>query len=791
MKKPTLSLCLIVKASDDEAELLNRLLSKTPPVFDEICITITGKNKKVEEVAKQYNAKISYFDWINDFSAARNFNFSQATSDYIMWVDSDDLIKGAENIPNLMEKIGKDGNVIDAIVMDYLYDFDEYGVCIVKHLKTRIVKNDGCVKWVGALHEDFSPTRELLAEKCPDIQIVHLTNDKRVKDNFARNTTIAKSVLEKNPDDPRSYWLVANALLSEGKDKESLDYYYQFIEKSNSEEEIFLAWHRIADVFMRLGEFDKAFMAELQALRLRPYYPDAYFGLGKLYFEQHKYREAESVILDGLKKEIPSDEIIVYNPRDYDVNPLNLLARVYFAMDKPRESKMCLEKILKIYPHREDIKKVIEVLDESIKKIEEVEAISKKVLKAKNKKEIKKILDSVPDEMKSHPAICAIRNTHFVKEKSSGKDIAFYCGYTGEVWTPESVKTGIGGSEEAVINLSRELAKLGWNVEVYNNCGYKEQVFDGVKYKPFWMFNTKDKQDIIIAWRYPKLLDFELNAKKIFLDLHDVINIGELTSPRVNKLTKIFVKSKAQRDLYPHIPDNKFAIIPNGVDISLFEKFEKEEIRNPYYLVNFSSPNRSLETLLEMIEEIIKRLPKEIADKVKFAWYYGWNVFDVAYENNPEAKEWKEKVMNKFNYLKEKGIIEGGERIGHEEVAKKYLQAGALVYPTEFFEIDYIGGSKAQIAGCVPITTDFAALNEKIQFGVKIHSNKTKDNWTDGIKFNCGIKDPEIKEQFIEAVVNYLNNPDKWEEERKKMSEWAKKEFNWQRIAELWNKELI
>ncbi len=32
------------------------------------------------------------FEWIDDFSAARNFSFSKASKDYIMWLDADDII---------------------------------------------------------------------------------------------------------------------------------------------------------------------------------------------------------------------------------------------------------------------------------------------------------------------------------------------------------------------------------------------------------------------------------------------------------------------------------------------------------------------------------------------------------------------------------------------------------------------------------------------------------------------------------------------------------------------------
>ena len=47
-------------------------------------------------------------------------------------------------------------------------------------------------------------------------------------------------------------------------------------------------------------------------------------------------------------------------------------------------------------------------------------------------------------------------------------------------------KRGLGGSESAVILISKELVKLGFDVTVYNNCedtAAKPGIYDGVKYK--------------------------------------------------------------------------------------------------------------------------------------------------------------------------------------------------------------------------------------------------------------------------------------------------------------------
>ena len=146
--KHKLALAMIIKADDKEVEYLKRCLSNITPFVDKTFITITGKNKKIEEVCKLFGAEISYFEWVNDFSKARNYSFSQVPKeyDYIMWADADDVFRGLDKLRETIDK----NLEIDAFSMYYLYAFDEEKNPIVVHMKTMIVRNDGCVEWAGA-----------------------------------------------------------------------------------------------------------------------------------------------------------------------------------------------------------------------------------------------------------------------------------------------------------------------------------------------------------------------------------------------------------------------------------------------------------------------------------------------------------------------------------------------------------------------------------------------------------------------------------------------------------------
>ena len=111
----TLTVLVIAR---DEASVIGRCLSSlyyTPvyddwpaekrPLWDELIVVDTGSSDDTCEVAKTHGAKIARFEWCNDFSAARNFAESLATSDYVLWIDADEeLVAGHEIVRAAVEE---------------------------------------------------------------------------------------------------------------------------------------------------------------------------------------------------------------------------------------------------------------------------------------------------------------------------------------------------------------------------------------------------------------------------------------------------------------------------------------------------------------------------------------------------------------------------------------------------------------------------------------------------------------------------------------------------------------
>jgi glycosyltransferase involved in cell wall biosynthesis len=779
-----IALAMIVKGSDSEARVLDRCLHSLRHHVDGIFITRTHKpgelpNLAVGKIAHKYNATLSEFEWCNDFSKARNFNFSQVPSDfdYIMWTDADDIWRSMEKLRPILES----NPSLDAFAFWYLYDWDEFKRPVVVHKKTMIIKNDGCANWVGAIHEDLEPTRSLEVHLIEGIDRLHLTDQTRIEEAGKRNVEIATLEAVTKPDDPRSFWNLANSQFAVADYAASTKSFKDFIALSHSEDEKYLAYTRLADIQKSLGNQEEAIRNLQTAIGIAPALPDAFLQLGYNYFVYGDYDKAEEYVLQGMVRRPQINKMIVYNPRDYDYNPMMLLAKIYYSKNRPDLMLPLLKGCLKIYPDDAKLQKMVKegtqdknALGRALTKVQELRKI-------RSKDKLKIAIEKLPIDLRSHPSVVMLRNAMFIKETSSGKDMVIYCGNTHAQWNPELFKTkGFGGSEEAVIHLARQYGLMGWNVTVYNNCGHKamKEVLptgDGigtVTYVPFWEFNYRDKQDVMILWRWLKPLDAEINCPKIYVDLHDVIGKGEFTEKRLAKITKVFVKTKFHRSLFPNVPDEKITVIPNGMQLYHEGKPKKDK----YLIINTSSPDRSLDVLPAIFKKIKEKIPD-----ARMQWAYGWDNFKSFYATDQKKLQW---MRDTQKAMEEAGIEDLG-RLTQAEVGKLYAKANIFAYPTEFAEIDCISVKKAQAAGCVAVTTDFGALKESNKFGMTVHSKKTKDNWNAPYQFHFGITDEKLQDEFAETVVAAFNIG--FQAEAGEVEVWTKT-FEWESIAKRWDK---
>jgi len=125
-----------------------------------------------------------------------------------------------------------------------------------------------------------------------------------------------------------------------------------------------------------------------------------------------------------------------------------------------------------------------------------------------------------------------------------------------------------------------------------------------------------------------------------------------------------------------------------------------------YDIGYFSSADRGLDVLLELIPHIEEKLGR----KVTSCWAYGWNVYDMFHSKNPEKMKWKWQVIRSMN----KVGMESKGRLSHEDLAKLMKDTKVWAYPTSFPEIHCITALKAQAAGCKVVTSGYGALQETV-----------------------------------------------------------------------------
>ena len=146
----TVSLCMIVK---NEEAVLARCLDTVADLVEEIVIVDTGSTDKTKEIAARYTKKIYDFEWVDDFSKARNFAFSKATMEYIYSADADEVLDEENRgrfrvlkeclLPEIEIVQMKYGNQLS---FGTVYNFDEeYRPKLFKRLRSFV--------WEEAIHE--------------------------------------------------------------------------------------------------------------------------------------------------------------------------------------------------------------------------------------------------------------------------------------------------------------------------------------------------------------------------------------------------------------------------------------------------------------------------------------------------------------------------------------------------------------------------------------------------------------------------------------------------------------
>ena len=303
-RKQTISGMMIVK---DEADRVEARLKELEQFCDDIVIVDTGSTDGTQDLVVNHSGRIAprlfNFEWIDDFSAARNFAKSKCAGDWVFWLDADDFMPQP--------------------TIDDLKVFPTWGAhqtrypgaikmwCVGKSarvMQVRLFRNLACIEW-GAISEDgisgrFNETLDLSIAKngvnliaYNSLSVIHSGSG----DHFERNLRM----LDLEPKCWERSFYLAHAYAAHG-DYAMAFLYMDEVRKGKKDEPGDNYYRHLAGLFLLRAGFHS---------RARDYfdsnpYPDSVFYYGD---QETDLEKKAGYFREFLQTEYPTETITQYH----------------------------------------------------------------------------------------------------------------------------------------------------------------------------------------------------------------------------------------------------------------------------------------------------------------------------------------------------------------------------------------------------------------------------------------------------------------------------------------------
>lgn len=324
----TVSLCMIVK---NESKVLARCLDSVADLVDEIIIVDTGSTDDTKLIAGRYTDLVYDFEWINDFSAARNYAFSLCHCDYIYSADADEVLneENREKFRILKETLDTEIEIVQMYYGNQLsngtvYNFD-------RELRPKLFKKNRTFTWVERVHETV---RLLPLVYDSDIEITHMP----VSNHSSRDYGIFEDMIANDEKlSKRLFDFYARELFVSGEQKDfnkAEDYFTEIADDEDTDEDTLKTALCIvvkASYFRK--DYLKMYRYAMKDVANSPC-SEICFLLGSYYEDQKEYNEA-CVWYYNAAFECNS----ILNIRYQKEYPIQALADCYSSLGLPEVAK--------------------------------------------------------------------------------------------------------------------------------------------------------------------------------------------------------------------------------------------------------------------------------------------------------------------------------------------------------------------------------------------------------------------------------------------------------------------
>ena len=207
-----ISVCMISK---NEEQHIDECLKRLKPYRYEIVLVDTGSTDRTVEIASKYTDKIYHFEWVNDFSAARNFSFAQASNDWVLVIDCDDYVESIDE-KKLLELMTNNPRSIGQILTRNRFIQD--GQTSYENVYVSRFMNRKYYQFEGKIHEQFEPLSADIQKKYFRTPVIatHVGYDgpeEEMRAKSLRNITLLEEELKTTGPDAYLYYQLGQSCM--------------------------------------------------------------------------------------------------------------------------------------------------------------------------------------------------------------------------------------------------------------------------------------------------------------------------------------------------------------------------------------------------------------------------------------------------------------------------------------------------------------------------------------------------------------------------------------------------
>lgn len=240
--KINLSQCMIVK---NEEKNIRKALTWGKNIVCEQIVVDTGSTDRTVEIAEEMGAKVFHFEWIDDFSAAKNFAIEQAKGNWIAFLDADEYFseEDTKKILPLLAQVEEERRKlkIPLMVRSSLANLDEEGRTTSIATQARLFSNVKSLRYDGSIHETLmiGGTKAPRAFEAREMLTVYHTGYSNVvyqeTRKLDRNIAILQKEVDKNPQNYEAWAYLGDSYLANKQLKEAEEAYNYVIKNMSYE----------------------------------------------------------------------------------------------------------------------------------------------------------------------------------------------------------------------------------------------------------------------------------------------------------------------------------------------------------------------------------------------------------------------------------------------------------------------------------------------------------------------------------------------------------------------------